>query len=269
MWWHRVLYIPSHANRLALQMICPDGYFTPSALEAEFLRVLSHDRVSHLIFEAANSKFDDVRSTERKTVFKAAALLLAHQFISENEHKVLLFCPSRSGVLKVDPWVLRTNSELPLALPKAETSANRVISELQSRYAFLCHQSWAVDAKKANASRCFLNRNEKLCLPKIDGFSICLNAEELPTDFGTHLQKLATRLAYRRGSSKRTLSKPGRKSKVEPIAQELLALFPQGLPAQSAKAFERNLREAGVADFSETTLRLAIEKAKNLEKTNA
>lgn len=266
---HIVRYVPTHANRLALQMICPEGYFTPSALEAEFLRVLSHDRVSHLIFEAANSRFEDVRSTERKTVFRAAALLFTHQFISENEHNVLLFCPSRSSILKVDPWVLRSISKLHLVLPKAETSANTVISELQSRYAFLCHQSWAVDAKRVNVSRRFLNRNEKLCLPKIDGFSICFSEEELLTDFGTHLQKLAKRLAYQHASSERALSKPGRKSKVDPLAQKLVDLYPQGLPEKSAKVFGRELQDAGVTDFGETTLRAAIDKAKQSAKTNA
>lgn len=245
-------------------MICPEGHFTPASIEAEFHRVLSNDRLGPRIFQAANTKFDNIRSRERTALFRAVSKLFTHQFVEEKQQKLLLFCAKQGVVLKADPWIVRARTDLSIQLPKTEASSTSLYSELQSRLVFVCADAWAVDAQKSTPSPNLANRVERICISKIDGFSICFHANDLPTDFGTQLIEQASRLAQRQASVKSDQRKRGRKPKVEPLAEKIVELYPEGLPQQSTKLFGLDLRKSGITDFGQTTLRTALSKAEEI-----
>lgn len=245
-------------------MICPDGYFTPNALTADFARVLKNDRIAPQIFASANCNFDDIASRDRGQIYEVCAKLFAQCFVNENENNTRLFRYPLEKPLHTDPWIWKYSEALPLGLPKNLEAADRLSRVLVDRHRYVDTTLWVIDRRKVSGRENIPTRLENDLLNYLDGFSICFTADLWPNDIGKALDEIALRIAQRVRSTKGKDKRPGRKPKVTPLAQSLRQLYPTGLPGKPAKAFRRDLEAAGEHEFSDTTLYAAIAKAKNL-----
>lgn len=244
-------------------MICPEGFFTPKALTSEFLRVLNNDRVAPKVFASANRKFDDISARDRERVFEVSAELLAQAFIAENKNSAFIFGVQRTRPWHVDAWILQSCIDLPLQLPATLSAANASSKVLATRYAHLDTRLWVVDKTKHSVSGFPTTRLEFRLLPHLDGSSVCFSTDLWPEDFGAELNGIARRMSQKARTAGIQAKRPGRKPKVDTLAKTLATIHPNGLPSKTAKEFRRDLEAQGVDDFCDTTLRTAIDMARN------
>jgi hypothetical protein len=239
-------------------LICPEGYFTPKTLEANFKRVLSSDRVFPRIFKSAGGNIDRVPAKERKQVLAVTAKMFVQRFVIENRHQLQVFCPSRSAPMKVDDWLIQSNAENVMALPENANDASAALNYLSSQHSLICQELWSVDYRPNESTINNLHKAEAKCLEKIDGWSLCFASQLLPDDFGQSMDAMAQSLAREIMQIGKARKGPGRPSIVTELAEALLEIFPDGTPNNPAKEIERVLNKHGFQSFSGSTLQKAI-----------
>lgn len=248
-------------------MICPEGYFTPQMLEARFEKALSSDRVFPQIFTSAGGNFDRVPSRERTEVIRVSSVLFAQRFVELNRGDLLVYCPSRPAPLKVDKWLLRTDTKFPNTLPENAMDAKTALARTNKLYPLLSIEEWSVDYCSVGKIHFDLSKAEINCLEIIDGWSLCFSDSKLPSDIGQSINIIAVQMA--RDASADGIKKrgPGRTRKVDSVVERLKTLYPNGIPDKTAKQIQRDLSSAGQINFSMATLRKALNQIKNSNVT--
>lgn len=243
-------------------MICPEGYFTPATLQESFRLALANDRIIPRVCRAANANFDSIKVADRPLVREASAKLFVAIQLEKIYNRARVFCPTKNSPLKIDAWVFRSAFALPMSLPLSGSEALKTNSLFERYLPFICTEDWAI---KGNATRSVtqpISNREAVCLEKINGWSVCFQDHELPSDFGSTLEGLARTMVQRQTTQKRPPKKRGPKGKVGPLTTAIRSLYPKGIQSKPAKQIQRDLISAGYTDFSETTLRSAMAAAK-------
>ena len=248
-------------------LICPEGYFTPHALEDSFFRVLSNYRIAPQIYLSASGGFDKIPSADRSTVLKTASKLFTHQFIIGIENKAQIFCPTMQRPFNVGSWLLRTKHDAPTQLPESLDQSRQTLETIACNFAFLCSKTWSVDKECSVNETVVRHRNEVRLLGKIDGLSLCFHDDFLPVDNGRALETMAVALSRQNNAKNRQEKKRGRRNKVPLLVTALENLYSGRPPEKTAKVIERELHKAGITDFKTTTLNTAISEFKNRTKT--
>ena len=247
-------------------MICPEGYFTPQALEGSFFKALSSDRIAPQIYQSGSANFDKILSANRTAVLKTASRLFTHRFIIGIESNAQIFWPTIQSPFNASSWLLRIRDEAPTRLPESLEQAQRTSTVLDCNFAFLCSNTWSIDKEYGVSDVVSLHRNEARLLAEIDGFAVCFRNNLLPVDTGTALKTMAITLARQNSTEERQEKKRGRRNKVNLLVEDLETLYKGIPPMKTAKEVERDLHEIGVIDFGTTTLNTALSTFKN--KTN-
>lgn len=241
-------------------------------LEAEFLRILSNDRIFLRVYESAGGKFDQIRSKDRRSVAGAFAKLLLNEFLAANKHDLRVFSPDKNTPLRVDSLLLRPADTAQFLLPATEIDATKCRNALELRYAFLSQHEWSVRYETSAET----SKAEADCLKRIAGWSLCFKEDLVQGDVGQVMDLLAKEIARGAMNERRATKRRGRPSKVEQLAPALGSIYPEGIPRKPIKEIERDLRKSdvdltrsGVETFSETTLREAVQLAIDLAKTDA
>ena len=222
-------------------MICPEGYFTPKMLETRFEKALSSDRISPQVFASAGGNFDRVPPNDRAAVMRICTVLLVQRFLEMNRSDLLVYTPSRLSPLKIDSWILRTAGKLPNALPESAQQAEKSLDAICNVYPFLSVNEWSISSCSTVLTPIALSKAETKCLEVIDGWSLCLSDNNLPTDFGASTKSIAAQMARDaivNGDKKRG---PGRTSKADALVDRLKRLYPKGIPNKTANEITRDL----------------------------
>ena len=243
-------------------MICPEGYFTPLALEAQISKAFENDRVAPRIFEAAGIRFDKVPTRDRSRVFEVSARMMLHRLVQKHIFDGQVYCPTLSTPLKTDSWIFQSKTPLPVQIPVNTSQADTVDAALGQRLILLNTHDWTVRFSEEERLNGVIARSQASCLSKIGGWSVCFRAELFALDSGRLATALARQIAQDAIESRRQQTRPGPKDKVAPLAEAILVRYDGEVPDKPVKQIERDLEGTVSFRFSETTLRSAIGHAK-------
>ncbi|MFT6677252.1 MAG: hypothetical protein ACJAVM_003465 [Sulfitobacter sp.] len=248
-------------------MICPEGYFTPKTLEAQFERVLSNDRVFPQVFASSGASAARLPPKDRTEILRVCSVLFVQRFVHTHSIDLLVYSPSRTAPLKIDSWLLKAGTETLNALPETAHQAQAALTQTDKLFPLLSIKEWSVNYDTGDQTNIGLSKTEKDILGVIGGWSLCFSDNILPADLGQSINIMATRMGQEArafGAKKRG---PGRTRKVDGLIERLRTCYPKGIPDKSAKQITRDLCENLPVDFSPTTLRKAIDLINREEKS--
>ncbi len=233
-------------------------------LETRFARTLSNDRIAPVIFTAAGMQYSNIKPSERSQVLAASAKIFVHRFLDTFDDSLLVFSLSRAAPVKIDSWILAGASAVFEKLPESASAANAVSRTVANSYKLINSDGWTVCSSGDEIFIGNLNPAKRKVLETMDGWSLCLPNEALPSDSGSCLKTLATQIFQEASAAKQRKKRPGRPNQVIPMVERLKKQYPNGVPNKPLKVITRELACIAPVDCSETVMRQAIAKYKVL-----
>ncbi len=231
-------------------------------LETRFARTLSNDRIAPLIFTAAGMQYSNIKPSERSQVLAASAKIFVHRFLETYDDNLLVYSLSRAAPVKIDSWILAGASAAFENLPETASAADTVSRTVANSYQLINSDGWTVCSTGDETFIGNLNPAKRTVLEAMDGWSLCLPNEALPSDSGGCMKTLATQIFQEASAAKRRDQGPGRPKKVDPMVERLREHYPNGMPNKPVKVITRELARIAPVDCSETVMRQAIAKCK-------